>query len=233
MTSVFLLTSVAAANDPHFAEAQKFFYESKQLQQKGVKAAPPATKYNIPPSAQARYATPTREVAQHEAAPSQITATVAPQPPRRTAIYLSFINEKYGGTDGSPSLRTSLGLAIPIVNASGGRTKGEFVLLSDIRGASDWGRVRFYHRESINIIRWNFTQLEAFVGAGLGYGYGDMVGPSQKLFAPWMAGVFFNQIHKEQPVFYRFEIGLTGDLSFGQNAHSSGFFGNISLGYKL
>lgn len=232
MTSVFLLTSIAEANDPHFSEAQKFFYESKKLQDKGVTATPSSPpQYNIPPSAQARYLSGQAANAPRSEMVSK--AQVTPRGPQKTAVYLSFINEHYSNTDISPSTRMSLGLAIPILNAAGGKTKGEFVLQSDIRGASEWGRVRFYHRESMNIIRWNFTQLEAFVGAGLGYGYGDLIGSEHRMFAPWMAGLFFNQIHKEQPVFYRFELGFTGDISFGKNVHSAGFFGNISLGYKL
>lgn len=236
MTSVFLLTCVAQANDPHFKEAQKFFYESQQLQKKGTTSAPV---YNTPPSAR-NFSAPRNLSAEQQspmdvASVGQSVQSTAPVgKPTRTAIYLSFINEKYSGLEGdTPDLRTSLGLSIPILNTQGGKTKGEFVILSDIRNASEWGRVRFYHRESLSLIRWNFTQLELFAAAGLGYGYGDLIGSGERFFAPWSAGIFFNQIHKEQPVFYRFELGFTGDLSFNGRTHSSGFFANISLGYKL
>lgn len=228
MTAVFMLTSIAEANDPHFQKAQKFFYESQQQQKSGVPSQAPVIKGHASRNLQSQGGLqPAQQQVQQQFG--------APAYAKKTAVYLSFINEKYndGASAASPSLRTSLGLTIPILNAKGGKTRGEFSIISDIRNASEWGRVRFYHKESVSLIRWNDTQLELFAGAGLGYGYGDLVERKDRVFAPWMAGFFFNQIHKQQPVFYRFEFGFSGDIAFSGHAHSAGFFGNISLGYKL
>lgn len=224
---VFLLTSKTEAKDLYYQKAQKFFAERNKAESE--------TKYN----------TPNRSISQthnynlsnqHASNPMQAKQYVGQQGQffKKDAIYLSLMNEKYGSTsDGGPEFRTSFGISLPILHAKGGKTQGEFMLYADIRNSSEWGRVKFLHRESLNLLRLNDTLIEGFLGAGLGYGFGNLIQSSEKLFAPWALGVYFNQIYKSHPVFFRFELGFTGEIIFSSQSHNTGFFGNISLGYKI
>lgn len=152
---------------------------------------------------------------------------------RPKAFYLSLISRSVNDQiSDNPDYSLSLGISVPVYSTFN-FLSSEFQISGDIKNTGDWGQAQLLQKEALHIITFADIQVDVVAGMGLGYAYGDRVGPESRYYAPWLVGVQWGKIYRSSNAFYRFELGWTGNFFFSESNYNQGLLANLSLGYKL
>ncbi len=260
MCSAFLLTPVGHAETTFFDKAQTFFSQSQKavknylISGKGLddKDSPPNSLKKSLKSKSAKVTNKLKRkdldiVAGQTSYEDQSDENIISRstssntkmndqnlkyaPPK--ALYFSILSKSISdNNDLNPNYGLSLAISIPVYS-SFSILSSEFQISGDIKNAGDWGQVQFLQKEAFQLVRLADTRVELFMGLGFGLGHGSKIVSEDRYFAPWSTGIQWGKIYRNDKVFYRFELGWTGDFYFADAKYSQGLLANMSLGYKL
>lgn len=226
----FLLTRNVHAETDAFKKAQRFFFESKEATLNYLKTG---KGLNLKDQGRQTASKKTYNALAKNDSNFKNTQKLETNYTPTKAFYFSVLSNTVNDQNqDNPDYGLSVAISVPVYTPHS-YFNSEFQFSGDIKNAGDWGQVQVLQKEALSFFRNSETHLEFFVGMGFGYGHGERFQANQRFYAPWATGIQLSKINREARVFYRFELGWTGDFFFLDNNYNQGLLANVSLGYKL